>query len=106
MSKKVIVDDSSPNKGQFQYPNLEQQQNSDKGTTVCMYVFLLFRAADATYGSSRARGGIGGTAASLHHNHDNLGSKLCLRPTPQLTATPDPLPTEQGQGSNPHPHGY
>ena len=34
------------------------------------------------------------------------GSKLSLRPTPQLMATPDPKPTEQGQGSNPHPHGY
>ena len=25
--------------------------------------------------------------------------------TPQLTATPDLQPTEQGQGSNPQPHG-
>ena len=31
---------------------------------------------------------------------------LCLWPTPQLTAMPDPWPAEQGQGSNPHPHGY
>ena len=29
-----------------------------------------------------------------------------LQPTPQLTATPDPQPTERGQGSNPQPHGY
>ena len=28
-----------------------------------------------------------------------------LRPAPQLRATLDPSPTEQGQGSNPHPHG-
>ena len=28
-----------------------------------------------------------------------------LPPTPQLTATPDPEPTEQGQGLNPQPHG-
>ena len=30
------------------------------------------------------------------------GSEPRLRPTPQLMATPDPQPTEQGQGSNPH----
>ena len=28
-----------------------------------------------------------------------------LGPTPQLTAMPDPYPTEQGQGSNPQSHG-
>ena len=28
-----------------------------------------------------------------------------LQPTPQLLATPDPQPTEQGQGSNLQPHG-
>ena len=27
-----------------------------------------------------------------------------LQPTPQLMATPDPQPTEQGQGSNLKPH--
>ena len=31
---------------------------------------------------------------------------LHLRPTPQLTGTLDPQPTEQGQGLNLHPHGY
>ena len=31
--------------------------------------------------------------------------KLCLRPTPQLTAMPNPWPTELGQGSNLHPYG-
>ena len=29
-----------------------------------------------------------------------------IRPTPQLTATLDPQPTERGQGSNPRLHGY
>ena len=33
-------------------------------------------------------------------------SKLRLRPTPQLRATLDPKPTEQGQELNLHPHGY
>ena len=32
------------------------------------------------------------------------GSEPHLQPTPQLTAMPDPSPTEQGQGSNPQPH--
>ena len=31
----------------------------------------------------------------------NVGSEQHLRPTPQLTATPDPWPTELGQRSNP-----
>ena len=42
---------------------------------------------------------------NLHHSHSNAGSQLCLQPTPQLTATPDPWPTERGQGSNLHPNG-
>ena len=45
---------------------------------------LLFRAVPAAYGGSQARGRTGTSAASLGH-------KLHLRPTPQLTATPDPL---------------
>ena len=34
-----------------------------------------------------------------------MGSEPRLPSTSQLTATPDPWPTEQGQGSNSHPHG-
>ena len=48
-------------------------------------------------GSSQTRGQIRATAAGLHHSHSDVGSKLHLLPTPQLTATPDPRPTEQGQ---------
>ena len=60
--------------------------------------FLLFRAAPAAYGGYQARGRIGATAAGRHHSHSNAESEpLCLQPTPQLTATPDPRPTEQGQ---------
>ena len=33
------------------------------------------------------------------------GSEPRLQPTPQLMATPDSQPTEQGQGPNPPPHG-
>ena len=53
----------------------------------------------------RLGGPIRATAAGLCHNHSNARSKLRLRPTPQLTATPDPYPTERSQGSNPQPPG-
>ena len=69
------------------------------------FFLLLFRATLAAYGSSqKARGWIGAAAANLHHS--NTESKPHLRPTPQLTAMPDPRPTLRGQGLNPHPHGY
>ena len=41
------------------------------------------------YGGSKARGLIGVVAAGLHQSHSNVGSKLCLQPTLQLTAMPD-----------------
>ena len=48
------------------------------------------------YGGSQATGQIGATAASLHHSHINVRSEPRLLPTPtsQLTAMPDPQPTE------------
>ena len=70
---------------------------------VCLYIYIYFfffsfsfsffvfyRAALAAYGGSQARGRIGATAAGLHHSHSNMGSEPRLRPTPQLTAMPDP----------------
>ena len=57
------------------------------------------------YGGFQARGQIGAAAAGLRHSHSIAGSKPPLRPTPQVTAMPDPQPTEQRQGSNPQPHG-
>ena len=57
---------------------------------VCLVFFLLFRASPTTYGGSQARGRIKTTSDGLHHSHSNAGSELCLRLTPQLTATPDP----------------
>ena len=55
------------------------------------FVFFAFsRAAPEAYGGSQARGLIGTVAASLHHRHSHAGSKLHLRPTPQLTAMLDP----------------
>ena len=54
-------------------------------------VFLPFSwAAPTAYGGFQGRGLIGVVAAGLHHSHSNMGSELRLRPTPQLTATPDP----------------
>ena len=58
-----------------------------------------FRAVPAAHGGSQARGPVGGTvAASLHHSHSNVGFEPRLQLTPQLMATPDAYPTEQGQG--------
>ena len=54
---------------------------------VCVCVCVcLFSAAFAAYGGSQARSLIGAVATGLHHSHSNTGSKLCLRPTPQLRA--------------------
>ena len=78
------------------------------GCFACLFVclFLLFRTTPMAYGSSQTRDQIGATAAGLCHSHSNAGSELSLQPTPQLTAIPDPRPTEQGQRSNPYPHGF
>ena len=61
---------------------------------VIFFFFLVFsafsRATPAACGDSQARGPIGAVAAGLHHSHSNIGPEPHLRPTPQLTATPDP----------------
>ena len=57
----------------------------------------LSRAAPAACGDSQARGRTGALAAGLCHSHSNPGSKPCLQPIPQLTATPDSEPTEGSQ---------
>ena len=44
------------------------------------------------YGGPQFWGPIGATAAGLHHS--KAGSEPRQQPTPQLTATPDPQPTE------------
>ena len=63
--------------------------------------FCIFRAAPTAYGGSQARGPI----RAICQSHSNARSELHVWPTPQLTATPDPEPTEQSQGLNPHPRG-
>ena len=57
----------------------------------------------AAYGGSQARGPIGAAAAGLHHSPSNARSELHLRPTPQLTATVDPQPPEQGTAPRQEP---
>ena len=61
-----------------------------KDTISFFFFFLLFGAPPAAYGGSQARGLIRATAASLHRSHSNTRSEPCLRPAPQLMATPDP----------------
>ena len=69
------------------------------------FFFCLFMADPVAYGGSQARGPIRAIVAGLRHSHSHTASELHLRPTPQLTATPDPYPTERGQGANLRPHG-
>ena len=47
-------------------------------------------ATHVVYGGSQARGLIGDVDAGLCQSHSNVGSEPRLRPTPQLTAMPDP----------------
>ena len=56
----------------------------------CLFFFCLFRATPFAYGGSQARGRTGTVATGLCQSHSNSGSEPHLRPTPQLTATPDP----------------
>ena len=54
-----------------------------------LFFFCIFRAELMAHGGSQARGLIAAVATGLHHSHSGTGTKLCLQPTPQLTATPD-----------------
>ena len=51
---------------------------------------LLFRATPMAYGGSQARGPIEAVATGLRLSLSNAGSELCLPPTPEFTASPDP----------------
>ena len=63
-------------------------------TVIYIYIYIclfsISKAAPAAYGDSQAGGLIRAIAADPHHNHSNSGSEPRLRPTPQLTARPDP----------------
>ena len=65
-------------------------KSSDLEILDFFFVFCPFRATPVAYGSSQARGPIRPVAAGLRQSHSNARSKLRLRPTPQLTAAPDP----------------
>ena len=58
--------------------------------TTKAFFFLLLRATPVPCGGSQAKGLIGATVAGRCHSHSNMGSEPHLRPTPQLTAMPDP----------------
>ena len=58
------------------------------------------------HGGFHTRAPIGAAVTGLGQNHSNAGSEPRLQPTPQLTATTDPQPTEQGQRPNLQPHGF
>ena len=68
-------------------------------------LFAFSRATSSACGGSQARGQIRAVADGLRQSHSNAGPEPHLQPTPQLTATSVPQPTEQGQGSNLQPHG-
>ena len=57
-----------------------------------IFIFFVFfwGVTPAAHGHSQGRGRIGPTAMGLHHSRSNSGSEPHLRPTPQLTAMPDP----------------
>ena len=79
------------------FPDFSHQNNLFFFFVFC-FCFLLFRAPPIAYASSQTRGPIRAIAAGLHHNHSHSHSNkefgLCLRPSPQLTATLDPLSDE------------
>ena len=70
------------------------------------FQYFLRGSAPSAYGRAHVRGLTRTIAAGLCHSHNNVGSQPHLYPTPQLTAMPDPLPTERYQGLNLCPHGY
>ena len=57
---------------------------------IYFFFFAISCATPAAYGGFQARVPIGAVAAGLRQSHSNAGSVPSLRPTPQLTATPDP----------------
>ena len=72
---------------------LKKVKADSEDTHFILFYFVFFaisRAAPVAYGGSKARGIIRAAAASLRHSHSNARSKPHLRPTPQLTAMPDP----------------
>ena len=88
-----------PHKPQSDHGSLAEVTSDPSMTTIngliylFIYLFLLFRAVPAAYGSSQASGQIGAAAAGLHHSHSSM-------------AMLDPELTDRGQGSNLRTHGH
>ena len=61
-----------------------------KPISACTLPIIFYFFAPMAYGGSQARGRIRAVAASLCHSHSSAGSELCLQPTPQVMAMPDP----------------
>ena len=57
---------------------------------VFFFFFPFLGPLSMAYRGSQARGLIGAIDPGLRQSHSNTGSEQHLRPTPQLTATPDP----------------
>jgi len=72
---------------------------------VLFKIYFFLRAIPSAYGSFQARDLIR-TAVSAYTTATAMEIKPHLQPIPELIATPDPYPTEQGQGLNPRPHSY
>ena len=62
---------------------------------ICL--FCLLRATPMAYGESQARGPIGAVDTGLYRSYSNARSKPCLRPIPQLRATPDLQPQNKAR---------
>ena len=68
----------------------------------CFWSF--FRATPAAYGGSQPRDQMGAVAAGLVTATATHDPSLCLQPTPQLTAMPDPYPLSESRDQT-RPHG-
>jgi len=87
---------------------MNRQKKKYKASGLTLNFFIVFvlcvcvfsRAAYVAYGGSQAKGLIRAVATGLHQGHNNSGSEPRLRPTPQLTATPDPLSEARDQTHN------
>ena len=65
------------------------------------FLSSFFQPTSVAYGSFQPWGWIRASAPGLCYSHSSSGSEPHLWPTPQLTATLDPPPTEWGHGLNP-----
>ena len=73
----------------YQYPTIVFTVGLFFFVFLSFCLFAISWATPAKYGGSQARGRIEDVAASLRQSHSNARSEPRLRPTPQLTATPD-----------------